>query len=392
MTNDFHSVEEMIEDIRQGKMVILIDDEDRENEGDLILAADRVTPEAINFMAKEARGLICLSMTCEQIDRLELPLMVKDGENFSPNKTAFTVSIEAASGVSTGISAADRSHTVYVASRPEAIKTDVIVPGHIFPLKAQPGGVLKRAGHTEASVDLAELAGCYSSAVICEVMNDDGTMARVEDLKVFAEKHGLKIGTIASLIEYRLQNETLVEEINSDQFNTLMQDQESFGHGGFKIRAFRSLIDGSEHLIFQKGEIDSQTPTLVRVQLESVTRDILGGLKTGVQSPLAQSMEMIEQAGSGVLLYLRGQWQTLSVAQELAKFSGRGSSTGMDQKDYGIGAQILRSLGLKQIRLIANRPVKRAGLFGYGLEIVDAVPLKGSESQSLSENDPFNMG
>ena len=384
--NNFHCVEEMIEDIRQGKMVILIDDEDRENEGDLILAADRVTPETINFMAKEARGLICLSMTCEQIDRLALPLMVKEGENFSPNKTAFTVSIEAASGVTTGISAADRSHTVYVASRPEAVKTDVIVPGHIFPLKAQSGGVLKRAGHTEASVDLAQLAGCNPSAVICEVMNDDGTMARVDQLKIFAERHNLKIGTIASLIEYRLQNETLVEEINSDSL------QGFSGYDGFKIRAFRSLIDGSEHLVFQRGEINSETPVLVRVQLESVTRDVLGGLQTGIESPLAQSMSMIEEQGVGVLLYLRGQRQNLSVAQELASASGHGPSGGMDQKDYGTGAQILRSLGLKQIRLIANHPVKRAGLVGYGLEIVDTVPLKGSQPQSLSDNDPFNMG
>ncbi len=385
MNKNFHDIVEIIEDIRQGKMVILIDDEDRENEGDLILAADKVTPEVINFMAKEARGLICLSLTRKHVDRLELPLMIKEAKNYSSNKTAFTVSIEAASGVTTGISAADRSHTIYVASRSDVKREDIIVPGHIFPLRAQAGGVLKRAGHTEASVDLAKLAGLSPTAVICEVMNEDGTMARVDDLRVFAHKHQLKIGTIASLIQYRLQNETLVKEVVSHEF-----EKNSFGEG-FRIRAFQSLIDDSEHLVFQKGEVEVNKPTLVRVQLESVTRDLLRGFKEGVDSPLLVSLKMIEKEGSGILLYLRGQRQE-DMVQELRDLNSNKESRHMDQKDYGVGAQILRELGVSEIRLIANQPVKRAGIIGYDLKIIETVPLRGTFQSSLTDNDPFNMG
>lgn len=366
MNEGFHSIPDILESISQGKMVILVDDKDRENEGDIILAADKVTPESINFMAKEARGLICLSLTQKQINKLQLPLMVREGENFSPNKTAFTLSIEAASGVTTGISAADRSHTIFVASRLDAQEKDIIVPGHIFPLQAQQGGVLKRAGHTEASVDLAQMAGLNPSAVICEVMNEDGTMARVEDLQKFAAKHNIKIGTIADLIEYRLQNETLVQEIDRKS------EYQDFLRLDFKVRTFRSLIDGTEHLVLQKGEIKPGKTTLVRVQLESITRDLLGSLGQDKEAPLLASMRMIEEHGEGVLIYLKGsQKDSQNSSSDWSQ-----ENQIMDQRDYGIGAQILRQLGVKDIRLIANRPVKRAGIMGYGLQIVDTLPLQ----------------
>ncbi|MGE0631987.1 MAG: 3,4-dihydroxy-2-butanone-4-phosphate synthase [Pseudobdellovibrionaceae bacterium] len=372
----FNTIPELIEDIRAGKMVLLVDDEDRENEGDLVCAADHITPEVVNFMAMEARGLICLSLGSEQIDKLGLPLMVRDELNYSPNKTAFTVSIEASFGVTTGISAADRAHTIRVASSPIAKPSDIHTPGHVFPIRAQSGGVLKRAGHTEGSVDLARLAGHTSAAVICEVMNADGTMARVPDLKTFAQKHKIKIGTIVDLIEHRLQNETLVEEVLSAEF------PEQFSTD-FKLRVFRSRVDSVEHIVLQKGEISKDSPILVRVHSENATRDLISSLQFG-STPVQQAMKMIAGEESGVVLILRDSSKPGALAQEFKmalQSPDEAPMLRMDRRDYGIGAQILRSMGIQLIRLISNRPEKRIGLKAFGLEIVEVVPLAPVEEE-----------
>lgn len=366
MSFQFHTPEELIEDIRNGRMVILVDDEDRENEGDIVLAADHVTPEAINFMAREARGLICLALASEQIDRLQLPQMVRDDLNDSPNKTAFTVSIEAAEGVTTGISAQDRAHTVRVASNPNAKPADVRMPGHIFPIRAQNGGVLRRAGHTEGSVDLSRLASLHPAAVICEVMNDDGTMARVPDLIRFSQKFGLKIGTIVDLIEYRLRRENLVEEIFSSELPP--------EYHGFRARVFCSKVDGVEHLVLQKGEITPDKEVLVRVQLDSYSRDMMGFLGRGSMLVL-DSLRMLSEAECAVLLLLRGNNRAQGLIGEIKAIAGQKPVLPMDERDYGIGAQILRSLGAHRIRLISNKADKRVGLRAYDLEIVDVVPV-----------------
>lgn len=383
MQTGFNTIEELIEDIRAGKMVLLVDDEDRENEGDLVLAADHVTPALINFMAVEARGLICLSLSAQQIDRLRLPQMVRDDQNFSPNKTAFTVSIEASFGVSTGISAADRAHTVKVASNPEAQPSDIHMPGHIFPIKAQAGGVLKRAGHTEGSVDLAVLAGLNPAAVICEVMNPDGTMARVPDLKKFAQKHGIKIGTIVDLIEYRLSREVLVEEL----LNAELPPQ----FGGFRARVFRSKLDGIEHLVLQKGDITSDQPTLVRIQVESAIKDLFSLMHSG-ESSMHLALQKIEKEGSGVLVLLRGN-QPLSLLNQVKSFCGENPAPEMDNRDYGIGAQILRHLGIHKLRLLSNKIEKRIGLKAFDLSIEQFVSLKedeDGEKDNQSEGNPKN--
>ncbi|UXR64569.1 3,4-dihydroxy-2-butanone-4-phosphate synthase [Bdellovibrio bacteriovorus] len=369
---EFNTIPEIIEDVRNGKMVILVDDEDRENEGDLILAAEFATPQNINFMVKEARGLVCLCLTAQQVDRLQLPLMVRDDLNFAPNKTAFMVSIEASEGISTGISAADRALTCRVAANPHAKPADIHMPGHIFPIRAQQGGVLKRAGHTEASVDLARLAGLNPAAVICEVMNDDGTMARVGDLRAFAKKHGVKIGTIVDLIAYRLANETLVEELASIPLPA------SFGEN-MQARVFRSTVDGLEHLVIQKGEIKKDHPTLVRVHVDNFTRDFLAVVQRGASSVL-ESVKALQAEESGAFVLLRGNNRTAGLVQELNVLIGmedvRPSTPLMDERDYGIGAQILRELGANKIRLLTNKPEKKVGLKAFDIEIVEIVAME----------------
>ncbi len=363
-----NSTEELIEDIRNGKIVLLVDDEDRENEGDLVLAADFVSPEAINFMAKEARGLICLSLSPQQVDRLELPMMVRDDMNFSPNQTAFTVSVEASSGVSTGISAADRSHTIRVAANPQAKPSDVRMPGHIFPIRAQSGGVLKRAGHTEGSIDLATLAGLQPAAVICEVMNDDGTMARVPELKAFAKKHGIKIGTIVDLIKYRLQHESLVEEVYSQKI-------EFKGFENLVLKVFRSKIDQTEHLVFQNGVIDRNHECLVRMQQDHFLRDIFNTMKFN-RSIFFEVLGKIAKNEPSVMVLLRGSNRP-RIASEVEYLLNPASTqpVPMDDRDYGIGAQILRALGLQKIKLLTSQTDRKVGLKAFGLEVVEMIPL-----------------
>ncbi len=372
----FNSVEEVIEDVRQGKIVIVVDDEDRENEGDLTVAAAKVTPETINFMAKYGRGLICLAMTVERLDELHIPMMV--GENTSKFGTGFTISIEARHGVTTGISAADRAKTILTAIDPESRPADLARPGHIFPLRAQPGGVLMRTGQTEASVDLARLAGLYPAGVICEIMNDDGTMARVPDLMKVARQHGLKIVTVADIIAYRLRTETFVKAVAESEFPTQF--------GDFRIIAFENLLDHEHHIALVKGAIDADVISTVRVHSQSTISDVFYSLRNGGRNELKTALEAIHEAGNGVLIYLRQEDKGRSLTDEIKACAVKdssgsfvkanpGSSPSIDLRIYGIGAQILRSLGVRKIRLLTNHPKKIVGLQGYGLTVVEQVHL-----------------
>ncbi len=387
----FDTIEEALQDLAAGRAIVVVDDENRENEGDLICAAQFATPDMINFMAVEARGLICLAMTGDRLDELELPLMVAQSSFEDENEqTAFTVSIDAAPhwGVTTGISAEDRARTIQVALNPAARPSDLRRPGHIFPLRAKKGGVLKRAGHTEAGVDLARLAGLYPAGVICEIQNPDGSMARLPELVEYARKHGLKLISIADLISYRLEHERFVKR------EAIADMPTQFGH--FKIYAYRNLMDNSEHVALVKGDPETfgDQPVMVRVHSECLTGDAFGSLRCDCRMQLQAALKMIESAGRGVVVYLRQEGRGIGLVNKLRAYSlqDMGLDTveaneklglPVDQRNYGMGAQILNDIGVRQFCLITNNPRKIAGLKGYGLEMVDRVPL-------IVEATPYN--
>jgi len=376
-TTPFATVEEAIDEIRQGKMVVVCDDEDRENEGDLVMAAQFVTPEAINFMAKEARGWICLALTPDRCDELGLELMT--AKNESPLQTPFTITIEARDGVTTGVSAHDRAHTMQVAIDPKTRPGDLVQPGHVNPLKAKPGGVLERTGHTEASVDLARLAGLIPAGVICEVMNEDGSMARVPQLQKYCRRHGLKMITIAELIGYRRRNDRLIERVVATGLPTAF--------GEFQAVGYRSLIDEKHHVALVKGEVAGEPDVLVRVHSECLTGDVFHSLRCDCGEQLNSALSMIEREGRGVLLYLSQEGRGIGLLNKLRAY--RLQEDGLDTveanerlglpadlRDYGIGAQILADLGLSSIRILTNNPKKIRGLEGYGLSVTAQIPIE----------------
>jgi len=380
------SIKDVIEDIKAGKMVILVDDEDRENEGDLCMAAEAITPEAINFMARYGRGLICLTLSRQIVKQLELPMMVRD--NKSPYGTGFTISIEARTGVTTGISAADRARTVQVAVDPDTKPYDLVSPGHIFPLRARKGGVLERTGQTEGSVDLARLAGMRQAGVICEIMKDDGTMARMADLEKFAAEHDLKIATIADLVAYRLRKDKLVHRAAEARLPS------HFG-GVFRAIVYTNDVDKHEHLALVKGEIDSDKEIMVRVHSECLTGDVFGSERCDCGSQLQAAMRMVAEAESGVVLYMRQEGRGIGLLNKIKAYALQ-DNDGLDTvdanielgfkpdlRDYGIGAQILRDLGVRKMCLLTNNPKKIVGLEGYGLQVTNRLPI---ESKPRPEN------
>jgi len=392
----FATIEEAIEDVRQGKFVVVVDDEDRENEGDLTIAAQFTTPEAVNFMVTHARGLVCLCLTEERCDELGLRQMTEQNE--TPFGTAFTISVEAREGVSTGISAHDRSHTIQVAIDPTAKPADLVQPGHVFPLRAREGGVLKRSGQTEAAVDLARLAGLNPAGVVCEIMRDDGSMARVPDLIPYCERHVLKMITVADLIEYRRRHEQLVERTTTVKLPT--------AHGAFTAVAFQETLTGKNHIALVKGEVDGVENVLVRVHSECLTGDVFHSLRCDCGEQLELALARIEAEGRGVLLYLSQEGRGIGLLAKLKAYElqEQGFDTveanlrlgfAADQREYGIGSQILADLGLTSIRVLTNNPKKISGISGFGLEVVEQVPIEVSpnaENRSYLDSKRDKLG
>lgn len=364
MTATLARIEDAIDDIRRGRMVILVDDEDRENEGDIVVAAEKMTPDLVNFIATHARGLLCLALTGDRIDKLGLEPMTRD--NRAPLGTAFTVSIDATSGPGSGVSAVDRNHTVHVAIADDTTPEDLVTPGHVFPLRAREGGVLVRSGQTEGSVDLARLAGLKPAAVICEIMNPDGTMSRLPQLLEFGEQHGVRVVTIADLIEYRLQKESFIEPVAEALLPT--------AYGDFLITAYRNVVDQAVHLALRHGEVRADQPELVRVHRADLLSDVFGLQPTSSRAKLDAAMRQVARAGSGVILYLRGEMPGEDLAHRAKQFAGvQGPAAPMDFREFGIGAQILNALGLRRIRVLTNHPMPFRGLSGFGLEIAEWV-------------------